>query len=42
MLPTLTLSDWARPDASGGPAGQELAVNYVTVQPYFEGAGAPH
>jgi len=31
---TLTLSDWATPGAPGGPAGQELAVNFVQVQPY--------
>ena len=33
---TLTLSDWARPDSPGGPAGQELWCNFVEVQPYPE------
>jgi hypothetical protein len=33
---TLTLSDWVSPEAPGGPAGQELAVNFVEVQPFLE------
>jgi hypothetical protein len=32
----LTISDWLQPDSPGGTAGQELAVNFVEVQPYFE------
>lgn len=33
---TLTISDWAADDAPGGPAGQELMINFIEVQPYFE------
>lgn len=32
----LTLSDWASEKEMGGPAGQELAVNFVQLKPYFE------
>jgi hypothetical protein len=32
----LTLSDWAKSDAPGGPEGQELMFNFIEVQPYFE------
>lgn len=31
----LTLSDWASPTEPGGPIGQELAVNFVELQPYL-------
>ena len=33
---TLTISDWTNPDTPGGPAGQELMVNYLQLEPYFE------
>lgn len=32
---TITISDWATPQEPGGPAGQELMVNFVQVQPYY-------
>ncbi len=32
---TLHISDWARPDEPGAPAGQELMINFVEAQPYF-------
>ena len=32
----LTISDWNTPTDPGGPAGQELAFNYISVQPYLE------
>ena len=32
----LTISDWLRADAQGGPQGQEVIVNFIEVQPYFE------
>lgn len=32
----LTISDWATPVAPGGPIGQELMVNYLQLEPYFE------
>ena len=32
---TLRISDWAAPDAPGGPEGQELAINFVEVKPYL-------
>lgn len=32
----LTISDWAAPTEPGGPAGQELMINYIQLQPYFE------
>jgi len=32
----LAISDWASPDAPGGPTGQELMFNFIEVQPYFE------
>jgi hypothetical protein len=35
---TLSLSDWADPDASGAPAGQQTMVNFVEVQPVLETA----
>ena len=31
---TLTLSDWAGAKQPGGPAGQELMLNFVQIQPY--------
>ena len=30
----LAISDWSAPDTPGGPVGQELAVNFIEVQPY--------
>jgi hypothetical protein len=33
---TLTISDWSDPENPGGPAGQEMMLNFVQVQPYFE------
>jgi len=36
---TISISDWAAPDAPGGPIGQELMFNFVEIQPYFEGGG---
>ena len=33
---TLKISDWAGPTTPGGPAGQELMINFVQVQPYDE------
>jgi hypothetical protein len=32
----LRISDWATPDAPGGPVGQELMLNFIELQPYFE------
>ena len=32
----LTISDWATPDAPGGPIGQELMCNFIEVQPALE------
>jgi hypothetical protein len=32
---TLTLSDWASDRDAGGPAGQELIVNFVRLKPYL-------
>ena len=32
----LTISDWESPDKPGGAVGQELAFNYISVQPYLE------
>ena len=34
--PEVTISDWLHPDAPEGPIGQELAINFVEVQPFFE------
>ena len=34
---TLTISDWADDQTPGGPIGQELMLNFVEIQPYFEG-----
>ena len=31
----LTISDWADEDAPGGPIGQELAFNFIQIQPYM-------
>jgi len=31
----LTVSDWTGPNNPGGPAGQELAFNFIEIQPYF-------
>ena len=33
----LIVSDWASPDAPGGPVGQQFMINYLQLQPYFEG-----
>ena len=33
---TLTISDWASDKKLGGPIGQELAFNFIQVQPYLE------
>lgn len=32
----LLISDWASEQERGGPAGQELAFNFVQIQPYLE------
>ena len=32
----LTISDWKDKDNPGGPIGQELMLNFIQVQPYFE------
>ena len=32
----LVISDWASPEAPGGPTGQELMFNFIELQPYFE------
>ena len=32
----LCLSDWAEPDTAGGPAGQQVTINFVEVQPVWE------
>ncbi|MGD9495313.1 MAG: hypothetical protein AB7Y46_03275 [Armatimonadota bacterium] len=32
---TLRISDWRAPDDPGGPAGQELMVNFVEVKPFL-------
>lgn len=32
---TLRISDWKSATDSGGPAGQELLMNFVEIQPYF-------
>lgn len=31
----LTICDWAQPGEAGGPVGQEIAVNFVQIQPYL-------
>ncbi len=36
----LHISDWAMPDEPGGPAGQELMINFVEVQPYYDSEAA--
>jgi hypothetical protein len=33
---TLRISDWASADAPGGPVGQDLMLNFIEVQPFFE------
>ncbi len=33
---TLNISDWLSDQEAEGPVGQELMLNYVQVQPYFE------
>lgn len=33
---TLTFSDWAADNEPGGPAGQEIIINFVQMKPYFE------
>lgn len=35
MEAAITISDWGKPDVAGGPVGQEIAVNFVEVQPYL-------
>ena len=32
----LTISDWVSDNEAGGPAGQEIAFNFVEVQPFHE------
>ncbi len=32
----LHLSDWVSADSPGGPIGEELLMNFIQVQPYFE------
>ena len=32
----ITISDWKDGKNPGGPAGQELAINFVEVQPVLE------
>lgn len=32
----LTISDWRTPQDPGGSVGQEIMVNFIEVQPYFE------
>ena len=32
----LTIRDWQSADEPGGPEGQELMMNYIQLQPYFE------
>jgi len=36
----LTISDWASASDPGGPAGQELLINFVQIQPYLLEGGA--
>jgi hypothetical protein len=33
---TLRISDWSTPSDPGGPAGQEVMINAIEVQPYFD------
>jgi len=33
---TLTVSDWAGPDAPGAPAGSRTMFNFIEIQPYLE------
>lgn len=33
----LRISDWTTPSEPGGPVGEELILNFMQVQPYFEG-----
>jgi hypothetical protein len=33
----LTISDWLGADRPGGPTGQQLLLNFVEVQPYYDG-----
>ncbi|MBI4026269.1 MAG: hypothetical protein HY360_14880 [Verrucomicrobia bacterium] len=33
---TLTISDWASDQEAAGPVGQELMLNFLELQPYFE------
>ena len=37
----LVLSDWAGEQEPGGPVGQELIMNFIEVQPYFEEGPEP-
>ena len=32
----LSISDWSTPQQPGGPAGQELMINFIEVEPYFD------
>jgi hypothetical protein len=32
----LTITDWASHSEPGGPIGQEIALNFIEVQPYLE------
>ena len=34
----LTISDWASPSTPGGAIGQQFMINYLQLQPYYEGA----
>jgi hypothetical protein len=33
---TLTLSDWTKSGEPGGPAGQQIMVNFVEIQPVLD------
>ncbi|MFN0168799.1 MAG: hypothetical protein ACKV22_20430 [Bryobacteraceae bacterium] len=37
----LKISDWTSEGSSGGPDRQELMVNYIQLEPYFEAPGRP-
>jgi hypothetical protein len=32
----LTITDWASDGEPGGPIGQEIALNFVEIQPHLE------
>ena len=36
---SIEISDWAAPHTPGGPIGQELLLNFIQVQPFFEADG---